>query len=131
LKRGPSPSPVFSQLQILKGFKSCVLKLRILQELRARFAELRIIRGIVSVGPRRGSTGSVGDWWRVSFNTEGTEFAEEDGYPPPRVFFVRAANTGLMLDAASRMARRGVTEGLVCRLEGLKVGMLKNQEESD
>jgi hypothetical protein len=60
----------------------------------------------VSVGWRRGSTGSVGDWGRVSLNTEGTEFAEEDGYTPPRVFFVRVANTGHMLDAASRIATK-------------------------
>jgi hypothetical protein len=53
------------------------------------------------------------------------------GDTPPPVFFVRVANTGLRLDAASRMARRGVTGGEVSRLEGLKVGMLKSEEESD
>jgi hypothetical protein len=30
------------------------------------------------------------------------------GYPHPRVFFVRVANKGLMLDAASRMAGKGL-----------------------
>jgi hypothetical protein len=37
----------------------------------------------------------------------GTEFVEKDEYTPPRVFFVRVANTGLMLDAASRIATKG------------------------
>ena len=45
-------------------------------------------------------------------------------YPPPRVFFVRVANKGFMLDAASRFAGNGVMEGIVCGLEGLKVGTL-------
>jgi len=53
------------------------------------------------------SNGSVGDWARVDFNAEGTEFAEEDGGTPPRMFFVRVANTGLMLAAASRIATKG------------------------
>src|SRR5271168_229605 len=47
---------------------------------------------------------------RVEFNAEFTEFAEGDGGTPPRVFFVRVANTGLRLDAASR-ASRIVTRG--------------------
>jgi hypothetical protein len=34
---GVPPPPLFSELHILKGFKSCVLKLRILQGLEARF----------------------------------------------------------------------------------------------
>jgi hypothetical protein len=34
-------------------------------------------------------------------------FVEKDEYTPPRVFFVRVANTGLMLDAASRIATTG------------------------
>jgi hypothetical protein len=38
------PRPFFSELHILKGFKSCVLKLRILQALQARFAELRMVK---------------------------------------------------------------------------------------
>src|SRR5271155_5233282 len=42
---GGPPSPFFSELHILMGFKSCVLKLRILQELPARFAEPRIPKG--------------------------------------------------------------------------------------
>jgi hypothetical protein len=33
------------------------------------------------------------------------------------VFFVRVANKGLMLDAASRFADKAVTEGIVCGLE--------------
>jgi hypothetical protein len=32
---------------ILKGFKSCVLEVRILRELRARFAEVRILQDLV------------------------------------------------------------------------------------
>jgi hypothetical protein len=42
----------------------------------------------------------------VDFNAEGTEFAEKEGVPHPRVFFVRVANTGLMLDAASRASTK-------------------------
>ena len=39
-----SPHPVFSELHILKGFESCVLKLRILQGLWACFAEVRMVK---------------------------------------------------------------------------------------
>jgi len=35
------------------------------------------------------------------------EFVEKDEYTPPRVFFVRVANTGVRLDAASRIATKG------------------------
>jgi hypothetical protein len=42
----------------------------------------------------------------VDFNAEGTEFAENDGVPHPPVFFVRVANTGLMLDVASRASTK-------------------------
>jgi hypothetical protein len=42
----------------------------------------------------------------VDFNAEGTEFAENDGVPHPPVFFVRVANTGLKLDAASRASTK-------------------------
>jgi hypothetical protein len=68
-------------------------------------------------------------------------------YPHPRVFCVRVANKGLMVDAASRLvdvgfklavfsvrcreivrvAGKGVRERGVCRLEGLKVGMLRTE----
>jgi hypothetical protein len=37
------PPGVFPQLQILKGFKSCVLKLRIPKGLLSRFSEVRIL----------------------------------------------------------------------------------------
>jgi hypothetical protein len=40
------PLPFFSELHILKGFKSCVLKLRILQGLRVRFAEVQMVKGL-------------------------------------------------------------------------------------
>jgi hypothetical protein len=61
------------------------------------------------------SNGSVGGRARVDFNAEGTEFAEKEGVPHPRVFFVRVANTGLMLDAASRAS----TKDARLRVEGL------------
>ena len=50
----PSPLPVFLKVRILKGFKSCVLEVRILQELWARFAEVRILKGIVAGSEWRG-----------------------------------------------------------------------------
>jgi hypothetical protein len=51
-------------------------------------------------------------------------------YPPPRVFSVRVANKGFMLDEASRFAGKGVTEGIVCGLEGSKVGLrCKGEQE--
>jgi hypothetical protein len=48
------PRPFFSELHILKDFKSSVLKLRILQGLQARFAEVRIVKelGMWGVGCR-------------------------------------------------------------------------------
>jgi hypothetical protein len=49
----------------------------------------------------------------------------------PPVFSVRVANKGLMLDAASRFAGKGVTEGIVWGLEGSKVGMWKGKEEPE
>jgi hypothetical protein len=33
-------------VRILKGFKCCVLEVQILRELQARFAEVRIIKGL-------------------------------------------------------------------------------------
>ena len=44
------------------------------------------------------------------------EFVEKDEYTPPRVFFVRVANKGLMLDAASRIATKG-GRGTVANVE--------------
>jgi hypothetical protein len=86
--RRRSPSPLFSQLHILKGFKSCVLKLRILQELPAHFAKVRILKGIAAVR-RRMSNGSSEVKVRVDFNAEGAEFTGKGGRPPtpgyPRV----------------------------------------------
>jgi hypothetical protein len=46
VERPPPRHPFFSELHILKGFKCCVLKLRILQGLQARFAELHIVKGL-------------------------------------------------------------------------------------
>jgi len=43
----------------------------------------------------------------MDFNAEGTEFAEKEGTPHPRVVFVRVANKRLMLDAASRASTFG------------------------
>jgi hypothetical protein len=42
----------------------------------------------------------------VDFNAEATEFAEKEGTPHPRVFFVRVADKGLMVDAASSTSRK-------------------------
>ena len=49
LEKG-GPPRVFAELQILKDFKSCVLKLRIPKGLRECFGELRILKGIVRSG---------------------------------------------------------------------------------
>jgi len=45
---GPLPPGVFLEVFILKGFKSCVLEVRILRELRVSFPEVRILKGIVA-----------------------------------------------------------------------------------
>src|SRR4029077_11239167 len=55
---GP-PTPVFSQVFILKGFKSCVLEVRIPKGLRAGFAEVRIVKDLVT-GKRGLWTGEKG-----------------------------------------------------------------------
>ena len=59
-QRGP-PTPVFLELHILKGFKSFVLKLRILWELETGFLEMRILKGIA-----RGEVEKFESWkvWR-------------------------------------------------------------------
>ena len=43
---GCGPLPVFLEMQILKGFKSCVLKVRILRELEADFLDVRIPKSL-------------------------------------------------------------------------------------
>jgi hypothetical protein len=43
-----TPLGVFSQLQNLKGFKSCVLKVRIPKGLRSYFSEVRILKELVN-----------------------------------------------------------------------------------
>ena len=45
-----APSPVFSYVFILKGFKCCVLEVFILNSLWAGFMEVRIVKGIVASG---------------------------------------------------------------------------------
>jgi hypothetical protein len=67
-----SPHPVFSELRILKDFKCCVLKLRILMELRMLFAELRILKGLSCFA----LDGIAELGWKLDFNAESTEFAE-------------------------------------------------------
>jgi hypothetical protein len=57
-RRDLLPPPFFSELHILKGFKSCVLKVRILIELGVDFLEVRIVeeleaREFASAGERR------------------------------------------------------------------------------
>jgi hypothetical protein len=48
LTSGGTPRGIFSELHILKDFKYCVLKLRILQGLEGSFGEVRILNGIVA-----------------------------------------------------------------------------------
>jgi hypothetical protein len=119
---------------ILKNFKSCVLEVFILQGLREHFAEVRIVKDLVTCD----WWFVTGDWWkkekqcgewcgasngsvegrgRVDFNAEGTEFAEKEGSPHPPVFFVRVADKGLKLDAASRAS----TKDTRLRVEGLEL----------
>jgi hypothetical protein len=86
---------------ILKSFKSFVFKLLILNGLGADFTEVRILKRIVASGRRQGSSGSGGA------EAPCAEFVEKNEYTPPRVFFARVANTGLMLDAASRIETKG------------------------
>ena len=45
---GP-PSPVFSEVFILKEFKCCVLEVRILKGLWACLSEMRIVKGLARV----------------------------------------------------------------------------------
>ena len=42
-----TPTPVFSEVFILKGFKCCVLEVFILNSLWADFMEVRIIKDLV------------------------------------------------------------------------------------
>ena len=44
------PTPVFSEVFILNGFKSCVLEVWILKGLEASFAEVRIVKDLVMSG---------------------------------------------------------------------------------
>ena len=44
----PSPLGVFSEVFILKGFKSCVLEVRNPKGLRTGFAEVRIVKDLVT-----------------------------------------------------------------------------------
>lgn len=62
---------------------------------------MRILKGIVASGRRQESSGSG------EAEAPSSELVEKEEYTPPRVFFVRAANTGLILDAASRIAAKG------------------------
>ena len=57
--------------------------------------------------------GLAREWVRVDFDAPTgpgqapcTELAERDGDTPPRVFLVRVANAGLMLDAVSRIVTK-------------------------
>jgi hypothetical protein len=122
---------------ILKSFKSFVLKLLILKGLRANFTKVRILKeigerkltvdslklngerfGELNTERQRSENGSEirdgGRAPRVDFSAPTgsgqalcKEFVGKDEYTPPRVFFVRVANAGLMLDAASRIATKG------------------------
>jgi hypothetical protein len=48
MEEAGSPWGVFSQLHILKGFKSCVLKLRIPKGLQSYFSKVRILKELVN-----------------------------------------------------------------------------------
>ena len=136
---GPTPLGVFSEVLILQGFKSFVLEVRILKSLQVDFAEVRILKGIViretecrskdrplqrqwaEAGSLRKLKRELGAEtlrarsWKRSGGKEGSD-------TPPRLFFVRVANKGLMLDAASR------------NVTGFKVESLKfegDREEAD
>jgi hypothetical protein len=99
---------------ILRGFKSFVLEVHILKGLRAHFGEVRILKNL-----------AAGDEWRVK-SQEKDENKSLGGtrYTPPRVFFVRVANAGLMRDAASRTSRK--EEAL--KVEGLKLKRKEREE---
>ena len=43
-----APSPVFSEVFILKEFKCCVLEVRILKGLEVCFSEVRILKELVN-----------------------------------------------------------------------------------
>ena len=45
---GPPPPGVFSEVFILKGFKSCVLEVFIPEGLRTCFSEVRIVKDLVA-----------------------------------------------------------------------------------
>ena len=63
------PPPCFSVSVHSKGFfKCCVLEVRILRELRVRFAEVRILKDLVGRLVGKWAAGAGGD-----FNAEGTE----------------------------------------------------------
>ena len=84
------------------GFKSFVLEVHIVKELRAHFGEVRILKSLVA-----------GDEWPLDARGKRVKSREKDEnkflggtrYTPPRVFFVRVANAVLMRDAASRASR--------------------------
>jgi len=48
-----TPLGVFSEVFILKDFKSCVLEVRIPKGLRAGFSEVRIVKHLVASGECR------------------------------------------------------------------------------
>jgi len=66
LEEGALPLPGFSVTAHSKGFKSRVLKLCIIRELRALFAELRIVKGIA-----RGKVGRFESWKVCRLRKEG------------------------------------------------------------
>jgi hypothetical protein len=93
--------------------------------------DLEMEAGLAESGRWTTSNGSVEGRVRANFNAEGTEFAEKEGTPPPRVFFERVANTGLMLDAASRESTKNArlrVEGL--ELNGERFGELNTETQS-
>jgi len=130
------------KLLILKGLRANFTKVRILRDLGEK--QLKVdpsttlrARGLKLNGDRFGKLNTEtqssengggirdrdGAEARADFNAPTgsgqarcKEFVEKDGYTPPRVFFVRVANTGLMLDAASRIATKGY-RGTVASVE--------------
>jgi len=93
-------------VRILEGFRSCVLEVRILRELRARFAEVRILRA-ETARRRRVLKELVESSEERAVRLCKEEIWLEGCDPHPRVFFVRVANKGVRLDAASTLANAG------------------------
>jgi hypothetical protein len=122
------------KLRIPKGLGVCFAEVRILQDLGGKQLKVESLKlngerfGELNTETQSSENGGGirdrdGAEARADFNAPTgsgqarcKEFVEKDGYTPPRVFFVRVANTGLMVDAASRIATKGY-RGTVASVE--------------